>query len=100
MKKTKSPSQWVAWAMLVILVAYAVYAAIFIYQSSFVYEGERIFILFDDATISMQYARNLAQGAGPGWNAGGERVEGFTNPLWVAFMALFHLLPGAYSKMA
>ncbi len=100
MKKTKSPSQWVAWAMLVILVAYAVYAAIFIYQSSFVYEGERIFILFDDATISMQYARNLAQGAGPVWNAGGERVEGFTNPLWVAFMALFHLLPVAYSKMA
>ena len=98
--KTISPSKWITWGTLLILAAYAVYAGIFIYQSSFVYEGERIFILFDDATISMQYARNLANGAGPVWNAGGERVEGFTNPLWVAFMALFHLLPVAYSKMA
>jgi hypothetical protein len=100
MKKDISPTKVITWGFLLILAAYAVYAAVFIYQSSFVYQGERIFILFDDATISMQYARNLAHGYGPVWNAGGEHVEGYTNPLWVGFMALFHLLPVAYSKMA
>lgn len=76
---------------LLILVAYGVYAAIFIWKTSFFYQGERFFILFDDATISMQYARNLANGAGPVWNDGGEPVEGYTNPLWVGVMALTHL---------
>jgi hypothetical protein len=37
--------------------------------------------------ISMRYAWNLAHGKGLVWNPG-ERVEGFTNPLWVFFMAL------------
>jgi hypothetical protein len=40
----------------------------------------------------MRYAWNLAHGNGLVWNPG-ERVEGFTNPLWVGFMALFHLFP-------
>ena len=50
--------------------------------------------------ISMRYAKNLAQGFGLVWNAGGERVEGFTNPLWVLFMAGLHLLPVPASKMS
>lgn len=91
--KTIFQSRLGQWILVLAIIAYAIYAAIFIYQSSFVYEGERIFILFDDATISMQYARNLAEGFGPNWNTYGDRVEGFTNPLWVAYMALFHLLP-------
>ena len=53
-------------------------------------DGVRYFALFDDAMISMQYARNLADGNGLVWNAGGERVEGFSNPLWVFYMAVFH----------
>lgn len=40
----------------------------------------------DDAFISFTYARNLVRGEGLTWF--GERVEGYTNPLWVLFMAL------------
>ncbi len=38
--------------------------------------------IIDDAYISFRYARNLARGLGLVWNAG-ERVEGYTNFLWV-----------------
>ena len=38
-------------------------------------------------------AQNLAHGEGLVWNARGERVEGFSNPLWTVVMALFHLFP-------
>jgi len=77
-----------------------VYYALFIFQTSFVVNGERYFCLQDDEMISMRYARNLAQGFGLVWNPGGERVEGFTNPLWVLFMAALHLLPIATSKIS
>ncbi len=73
--------------------AFLLYAGVFIYRSSFVVGGERYFTLLDDAMISMRYARNLASGRGLVWNPGGERVEGITNPLWTAYMALWHLLP-------
>ena len=86
------------WFML-IAVGYVAYAAIFIFQSSFVVSGERFFTLFDDAMIAMRYARNLADGFGLVWNPGGERVEGFTNPLWTLYMAFFHLLGISQSKM-
>jgi hypothetical protein len=72
---------------------FILYSAVFIYKTIIVVNGQRYSVLFDDAMISMQYARNLAQGAGPVFNAGGERVEGYSNPLWVAYMAIFHLLP-------
>jgi arabinofuranosyltransferase len=35
----------------------------------------------DDAFISLRYARNLADGHGLVFNPGGERVEGFSNPV-------------------
>ncbi len=82
-----------------ILLAYVIYAGKFIERTSFIIEGERYFVLFDDAMISMRYAKNLAAGHGPVWNPG-ERVEGFTNPLWVAWMAVFHLLPIPAAKMS
>lgn len=85
---------------LLILVGYALYAGVYIYKTSFVAGGERYFVLFDDAMISMRYARNLAEGHGLVWNPGGERVEGYTNPLWVVFMAFFHLFPIPASKMS
>lgn len=47
----------------------------------------------------MCFAKNLAAGHGLVFNPGGERVEGFTNPLWVGFMALFHL-PIAPAKIS
>lgn len=41
----------------------------------------------DDATISLRYAANLAAGHGLVFNHG-ERVQGFTNPLWTLLLAL------------
>ncbi len=76
------------------------YAALFIYRTSFVVDGERYFSLFDDAMVSMRYAKNFAEGHGLVWNPGAERVEGYTNPLWVLYMALVHLLPIPPSKMS
>lgn len=38
---------------------------------------------YDDANIFFVYARNLVGGHGLVYNAGGERVEGFTSPLWL-----------------
>lgn len=66
---------------------YGLYAAHFIWRTSFVIEQKRYFALFDDAMISMRYAWNLSHGIGLVWNAG-ERVEGFTNPLWVGLMSI------------
>ncbi len=83
-----------------ILVMYIFYAGAFIYRTSFVVEGQRYFVLFDDAMVSMRYAKNLAAGHGLVWNPGGERVEGFSNPLWVLFMAIFHLFPISPPKIS
>lgn len=85
---------------LLVLLGYLAYGGLYIYRTSFLLKGERYFCLFDDAMISMRYARNLAHGYGLVWNPGGERVEGYTNPLWTLYMALFHLLPISASKMS
>src|SRR4051812_39643009 len=42
----------------------------------------------DDAWITARYADNLAEGLDFGWNPGGERVEGFSNPALVVVGAL------------
>jgi hypothetical protein len=69
----------------------AVFSAAFIARSAFTYHGKTYFSLFDDAMISMSYGRNLAEGHGLVWNAGGDPVEGFTNLLWTLWMAAVHL---------
>ncbi|HVS03018.1 MAG TPA: hypothetical protein VMT16_09630 [Thermoanaerobaculia bacterium] len=52
----------------------------------------------DDAFITFRYAENWLAGHGPVWNPG-ERVEGYSNPLFLALMtllaALGMTLPGA-----
>jgi arabinofuranosyltransferase len=83
-----------------ILLAYVAYAAVFILRSSFIVGGERYFVLFDDAMISMRYAKNLASGYGLVWNPGETPVEGYTNPLWTVWMAVLHLLPLQASKIS
>jgi hypothetical protein len=45
----------------------------------------------DDAYISLRYAERLLAGKGLTWNDG-ERVEGFSNPLWLAQLVLLGLL--------
>jgi hypothetical protein len=61
----------------------------------------------DDAAISYAYARNLAHGHGLVNIAGGPRVEGYTNFLWVMFLSLGYLfwdnalqLPKIFSALA
>ncbi len=46
----------------------------------------RYYFLGDDAFISFRYANHLVQGRGLTWNHD-ERVEGYTNFLWVMMMA-------------
>lgn len=82
-----------------LVAAFLYYAWQYILASSFLINGTRYYVLFDDAMISMRYAYNLAHGNGLVWNIG-ERVEGFTNPLWVGYMALIHLLPLPLSQMS
>ena len=41
----------------------------------------------DDAFISFRYAENLANGQGLVFNPG-ERVEGYSNPLWTVLFAV------------
>jgi len=83
-----------------LVLAYAAYAAVFIFKTSFTFGDVRYFSLFDDAMVSMRYAKNLSMGFGPVWNPGGERVEGYTNPLWVLYMSYLHLLPVARSTVS
>lgn len=44
--------------------------------------------MMDDAAITFAYSRNLADGFGPVLQPGAEPVEGFSNPTWMALLAL------------
>ncbi|MDY7092612.1 MAG: hypothetical protein SX243_06535 [Acidobacteriota bacterium] len=76
-----------------ILLSLVAWASWFIYRTSFRVGDSRVFCLFDDAMISMTYARNVVEGWGLNWARFGEPVEGFTCPLWVAAMVPVNLLP-------
>jgi len=73
------------------LAAAAVLYAAFVVRAGFRADGRWYSSLFDDAMISMQYARNLAEGHGLVWNAGGPEVEGYSNLGWTLWMAVVHL---------
>lgn len=80
--------KWELFGFALIALLFAAWAINFIYKSSVVgIDGQRYFVLFDDAMISMRYAWNFSHGHGLVWNPG-ERVEGYTNPLMVLIMAL------------
>ena len=83
-----------------LVVAYLAYAAAVIYRTSFTVDSVRYFCLLDDSMISMRYAANLVHHHGLVWNPGGDRVEGYTNFLWVLYMAAFQLLPIPQSKIS
>src|SRR5512144_2802654 len=55
-------------------------------------DGVNYFLLDDDPMISMRHGRNVVHGIGLVYNEG-ERVEGFTNPLFTFLSAGLHLLP-------
>ncbi|MES1241360.1 MAG: hypothetical protein ABUT39_07060 [Acidobacteriota bacterium] len=75
------------------LLLLAVWGGWLIFRSSFEVDGKRVFCLFDDAMISMTYARNAVEGHGLNWARQGEPVEGFTHPLWLVPMVAANLLP-------
>ena len=77
-------------ACVLALVAGIAFHVAFIAHASFEVDGERFYSLFDDAMISLTYARNLAEGHGLVWMPGEPRVEGYTNPLWTLLMVLPH----------
>ena len=54
----------------------------------------------DDAFISFRYALNLSEGHGLVFNPGYERVEGYTNFLWVVILAATHRLTGVAPEIA
>ncbi len=84
----------------IIVIFFLIYAVFFVFQTGFSAGGEWCFCLADDAMISMKYAKNLSEGNGLVWQAGEERVEGFTNLLWVLYMAIFHLFSIPAAKMS
>ncbi|HEX4966199.1 MAG TPA: hypothetical protein VF173_35650 [Thermoanaerobaculia bacterium] len=88
-----SPPSSRPWALWGLLLVQAVWGGWFIYRTSFVLYGRRFFCLFDDAMISMTYARNLVEGHGLNWARWGEPVEGFTHPLWTFLMVPVNALP-------
>lgn len=83
-----------------VALAALVFYAVFIFRTSFSIGGTRYFVLFEDAMISMRYARHLADGHGLVWNIGEPPIEGFTNLLWVLWMALAHKLGLSESKIS
>lgn len=56
----------------------------------------------EDAAISFAFARNIVLGEGPAAFAGGEYVEGYSNPTWtlaLAFLAFFRISPFIGAKL-
>lgn len=69
-----------------------VFSFFFIISRCAVIDGQTWFTMGDDAYISMRYAKHLAQGHGLVWNIGQPPIEGFTNLLWVLWIAFLMLL--------
>ena len=72
-----SPRPWPAWVWLGLLATLA-----WLLWHAWSYR-----FLTDDAFISFRYARNLSEGAGLVFNPSFERVEGYSNFLWVLLLA-------------
>ncbi|MEM9950101.1 MAG: hypothetical protein AAF846_00765 [Chloroflexota bacterium] len=68
-------------------IVFIIWSLVLIFNSSVIaLDGTRYYALFDDALITMRYAENLIEGNGAVWNIG-ERVEGYSNPLWLLVMS-------------
>jgi hypothetical protein len=62
-----------------------------IWRETFISNESRVISLFDDALISMSYARTFSQTGDLIWFPGAEKVQGITNPLWTFLLSGFHL---------
>jgi len=80
-------------ALTLLLAVHAAWAALYVARTSFEIDATRVFCLWDDAMISMTYARNLREGHGLVWNPGTEPVQGYSNLGFTLAMAGLHGLP-------
>src|SRR5512142_432366 len=87
-------------ARVLALVPGAVFLGLFTWRAAEGPRGRHHFTLFDDAMISLTYARTLARTGEWVWYPGAPRVEGFTNPLWTLYMALLQTVGLAGSSAA
>src|SRR3954471_1338983 len=69
-------------ATLVVLLAALAVAALFIWETRVLTP-----VAIDDAYITFSYSKNLATGHGPVYGHG-ERVEGYSNFLWMVAVAI------------
>ena len=88
--RSRSSAQGTEACLRLVQAALLLYGLAFIWNTSFVLDGRRFFCLFEDAMVSMRYARNCAAGAGLVWNPGEAPVEGYTNFLWTLLMIPWH----------
>ncbi|NDE19989.1 MAG: hypothetical protein EB000_06110, partial [Alphaproteobacteria bacterium] len=63
-----------------------------LWRQTFSINDSRIISLFDDALISMSYAKTFSQTGNLVWFPGAENVQGITNPLWAIILSGFHLI--------
>lgn len=84
---------WLYNAPVVISAAATLFYLNFMVRGSVTYGGRTYFTLFDDAMISLTFAKTLAAGGGFTWNPGELPIEGITNPLWTVWMAILHFAP-------
>lgn len=75
---------WAPWLLFAAAIIFSVY------YSCTVVSGW----MMDDAFVSFRYAEHWVQGAGPVYNPGESPVEGYTNFLWTALLALGARLGG------
>ena len=69
--------------------------AVLVFAMMLISVGHQLVFVYwyiEDAAISFSYARHFAQGEGFVTYPGGERVEGFSDPLWVYLMVLWEYL--------
>jgi len=64
----------------------------------FIWHSSSTAFLQDDSYITYRYARNIVRGQGPVFNPN-ERVEGYTNFLWMMFIATFGILGLPFSAI-
>jgi tetratricopeptide (TPR) repeat protein len=75
-------------APLLTRIDWTVAAALAVIVAAFVFQAVSLDFTQDDAFISFRYVKNLIQGRGLVFNPG-ERVEGYTNFLWIMLLAIF-----------
>lgn len=73
------------WLIRLLLISSLLAACVWVIQQQIPNTGVGV----DDANIYLVYAKHLAAGQGVVFNVGGERVEGFSDPLWVLIAAVF-----------